>query len=108
MESVKDFIIYLIKKKKIICSSYFIHNIFTSIGYFFSVSDIIEEMNKDEYLKHEGYFDGTSGLVKNITLTDKGEKRFKEINILKTIEQMEASLGKSDLLDKIKESIYNT
>ena len=107
MELIQNFTIFLVKRKSRIDSSYFLHNVFTSIGYFGSIKNVIDEMSKAKLLKHEGYFDNTSGLIKNITLTKEGDNKFSEINIADLIEQMESVFGKSDLLSGIKSDMVS-
>lgn len=62
-----------IYKKRVLASSYTLHQLFTFVGAFaVGTPQLLAGMEADGLIQHEGFFDATSGLLKNIALTSKG------------------------------------
>ena len=96
-----DFItLVIIYKKKKIRSSYFFHQILTYIGILDSIHDVLVSLEKKDLIKSEGYFDDTSKLIKNISLTMAGEKVLQE-DFTKEKRDNIKEYYNNDLLNKI-------
>jgi len=96
-----DFItLVIIYKKKKISSSYFFHQILTYIGIPDSIHDVLVSLEKKDLIKSEGYFDDTSKLIKNISLTMAGEKVLQE-DFTKEKKDNIKEYYNNDLLNKI-------
>ena len=96
-----DFItLVIIYKKKKISSSYFFHQILTYIGIPSSIHDVLVSLEKKDLIKSEGYFDDTSKLIKNISLTMAGEKVLQE-DFTKEKRDNIKEYYNNDLLNKI-------
>lgn len=77
---IKTLVLVLINRKKEVDSSYFFNQIFTRLGIFNSVQDTINELNDNELIVHDGYFDGNSGFFRNISLSNKGKQYIQSQN----------------------------
>ena len=97
-----DFItLVIIYKKKKISSSYFFHQILTYIGIIpDSIHHVLVSLEKKDLIKSEGYFDDTSKLIKNISLTMAGEKVLQEDFTKEKIDNIKEYYN-NDLLNKI-------
>ena len=96
-----DFItLVIIYKKKKISSSYFFYQILTYIGIFDSIHDVLVSLEKKDLIKSQGYFDDTSKLIKNISLTMAGEKVLQE-DFTKEKRDNIKEYYNNDLLNKI-------
>ena len=96
-----DFItLVIIYKKKKIRSSYFFHQILTYIGIPDSIHNVLVSLEKKDLIKSEGYFDDTSKLIKNISLTMAGEKVLQE-DFTKEKRDNIKEYYNNDLLNKI-------
>ena len=96
-----DFItLVIIYKKKKISSSYFFHQILTYIGVPDSIHNVLVSLEKKDLIKSEGYFDDTSKLIKNISLTMAGEKVLQE-DFTKEKRDNIKEYYNNDLLNKI-------
>lgn len=98
MEKICKFIILKFLSKNAVSTSAFFSKIMTRIGYFAKVTDLIIEMKERGLLTFEGFFDNTSGIIKNIKITDMG---LTEYNNTKEIEIPDSITG--DSLSFLKE-----
>ena len=77
-------ILSILKKEGKIVSSYYFHHLFTTLlGIINEVVPLIEIMTKEDLITYQGRYD-TSGLYKDLQITDKGLLYLKE-NISKVV-----------------------
>ncbi len=77
---IQPLILLLIQQIQSVDSSYFFNQVFTRLGIFSSVHDIIDSLSKEDLVTHEGYFDNNGKLFKNISLTKKGTQKVQNYN----------------------------
>lgn len=77
-------ILSVLKNRGKIVSSYYFHNLFTTLlGIIIQVAPLIDMMTEEDLITHQGGYD-TSGLYKDLQITDKGLFYLKE-NISKVV-----------------------
>ncbi|WP_299248059.1 hypothetical protein [uncultured Aquimarina sp.] len=98
---IKKLVLFLIKQKGNIDSSYFFNQIFTRLGIFDSVHEIIDGLSKEDLIIHKGYFDDNGKLFKNISLTKKGEDEVQNSNLIEEYDVMESEFDNFSFLKPI-------
>lgn len=62
-----------LRNKKALHSSHALYRLFSAVGvYSVGVPQLLARLEADGLIRHDGPFDATSGLLKNLTLTDAG------------------------------------
>lgn len=90
-----------LKRKKEVSSSYFFHQLFISIGIFMSIEDLLLRLESNSLLRHDGYFDTTSGLLKNISITDEGIDFVDKNDLTVVARMLTERYGDNELIDRI-------
>jgi hypothetical protein len=94
-------ILLLLKNGSSISTSYQLHQLFTRLGIFLAVEDLIMEMEQEQLVTTDGYFEGTSKLIKNIQITQKGMEFITASDITTLLSDMESTFENFDLIKKI-------
>lgn len=94
-------ILLLLQDSQVINTSYLLHQIFTRLGIFLSVEELILEMEKEQLIKTDGYFEGNSKLIKNIQITEKGLEYISNNNKAKILSDMESKFSNFDSIKKV-------
>ena len=97
----KLLILSTVNRKEVVSSSYFFIQLFPVIGVIVSPNKLISELADERLLSHGGYFDGTSGLIKDIVLTEYGQEFLKDYSVRSYAPQYMEVFGQSDLLKTI-------
>jgi hypothetical protein len=100
-ESLRLLVLSLISRKKVIASSYFLNQIFQNIGIFESVEKCVLSYAEEGLLKHDGYFEGSTGLLKNIQLTDKGYSLVEEDRKNINLEEIQRHFGDNSIINSL-------
>ncbi len=94
----KKLVMTIVQRKGVISSSYFLSQLLPNLGVITSVGPLIEELTAQNYLANEGPFDGTSGLIKNISITDIGRQFLIDNPVQDQRETYVKNFGESELL----------
>lgn len=73
MEKILKLIILNQCLNKELSTSYYIDRICLKLGLIVQVGNLIEELNDDGYLTHQGLFQNEDSIYKSIRITDKGK-----------------------------------
>ena len=96
-----QFILLFLKNKKIISSSYLLNQIFTRFGVFSSVENALLNLEQKKLIATGGFFEGTSGLIKNIKITEEGISYINSFEENNLISKMEAEFSNFEPFKKI-------
>lgn len=95
---IRNLMLAIIQRKGLVTSSYFLAQVMPRFGVITSVQPIIEELEAQRLVIHEGLFDDTSGLFKNITITELGQKFLEDFPLRIHKKEYVDAFGESDLL----------
>lgn len=91
-------ILSTVKRKGTVSSSYFFSQIFSVLGVDIPLIGLINNLTDQSLIIHEGRFEGTSGLIKNISLTERGIDFVTTHPIQDYTSHYKSSFGHSELL----------